>query len=416
MGPIIIFDKSTLEGLNPDEAMWLDHFFLSNITPLFFVETLADLEKKVRSGRTPEQVVGSLAYKTPDFSSKPNVHHRRLLEAELLSGTKIELELGIPHISGGKTVQLEGRKGVIFTPSPEEEAFSRWQDFQFLDLERLIAKQWRSSLSNIDLEGQYRTFQRFYPMGKPKTLEEVKRFVDFYIEGPDQESVLRFGLTLVGVLEQKQALVLQRWRSHGRPSLRVYAPYFTYVFAVDFLFYLGIAADIIGRGRPSHKIDLAYLYYLPFCMIFSSNDKLHSEIAPLFMRKNQTFLPGVDLKLDLAKLDAHYSALSAEEKATGVVRFAPHPPKDDSFLTTRLWDKHMASTWRDHQSVGPRGDSQTSEMIQETVRRMKEANPDEAAASVSTMDDLDHMVIERRVHKQKGKWARFPPEIMERQD
>ena len=52
MGPIIIFDKSTLESLNPDEAMWLDHFFLSNITPLFFIETLPDLEKKVRIGRS----------------------------------------------------------------------------------------------------------------------------------------------------------------------------------------------------------------------------------------------------------------------------------------------------------------------------------------------------------------------------
>jgi hypothetical protein len=63
MGPILIFDKSTLESLNPDEAMWLDVFFNSNITPLFFVETLADLEKAVHGGRTPEDVVGNLAYK-----------------------------------------------------------------------------------------------------------------------------------------------------------------------------------------------------------------------------------------------------------------------------------------------------------------------------------------------------------------
>jgi len=50
MGPTLIFDKSSLESLNPDEAMWLDTFFLSNITPLFFVETLADLEKKNKVG------------------------------------------------------------------------------------------------------------------------------------------------------------------------------------------------------------------------------------------------------------------------------------------------------------------------------------------------------------------------------
>jgi hypothetical protein len=45
-GPILIFDKSTLESLSVDEAVLMDNFYLSNITPIFFVECLADLEKK----------------------------------------------------------------------------------------------------------------------------------------------------------------------------------------------------------------------------------------------------------------------------------------------------------------------------------------------------------------------------------
>jgi hypothetical protein len=54
LGPILIFDKSFLQSLNVDEAVWLDNFFLTVITPLFFVETLADLEKEFHRGRTPE--------------------------------------------------------------------------------------------------------------------------------------------------------------------------------------------------------------------------------------------------------------------------------------------------------------------------------------------------------------------------
>ena len=50
-GPILIFDKSTLQALNPDQANWLDNFFMSNITPLFYIETLADLEKEVKAGK-----------------------------------------------------------------------------------------------------------------------------------------------------------------------------------------------------------------------------------------------------------------------------------------------------------------------------------------------------------------------------
>jgi ATP dependent DNA ligase C terminal region len=46
-GPILIFDKSTLQALKPDLANWMDNFFMSNIAPRFFIETLADLEKEV---------------------------------------------------------------------------------------------------------------------------------------------------------------------------------------------------------------------------------------------------------------------------------------------------------------------------------------------------------------------------------
>ena len=98
MGPILIFDKSALQCLNLDEAVWLDNFFLCNITPLFFIETLADLEKQVRKGRTPEDIVGSLAFKTPDMGSKPNAHHATLLEGELLGLGKLDMEHGRPHL------------------------------------------------------------------------------------------------------------------------------------------------------------------------------------------------------------------------------------------------------------------------------------------------------------------------------
>ena len=41
-GPYLIFDKSSLESLNFDEAVMLDNFYSSVITPVFFVECLAD--------------------------------------------------------------------------------------------------------------------------------------------------------------------------------------------------------------------------------------------------------------------------------------------------------------------------------------------------------------------------------------
>lgn len=185
VGPVLIFDKSTLQALNPDEAVWLDNFYLTNITPLFFVETLADLEKSVRGGRTPEDVVGNLAHKTPDGGSCPNAHHTTLLEAELCAGEELDMRNGRPILRRGRHVTLGDKTSVIFEESPEAEALRRWQRKEFLDVERLMAKQWRLALSNIDYHKLYEACQTWFDgKQKPKSLPEVKIFTDHFIDGP----------------------------------------------------------------------------------------------------------------------------------------------------------------------------------------------------------------------------------------
>jgi hypothetical protein len=82
-GPSLIFDKSSLESLNIHEAGLMDNFYMSTITPLFFVECLADLEKQMKSGSTPEQLVASLADRTPDSQGYSNIHHMMILKGEL---------------------------------------------------------------------------------------------------------------------------------------------------------------------------------------------------------------------------------------------------------------------------------------------------------------------------------------------
>ncbi len=414
MGPVLIFDKSLLESLNPDEAVWLDTFFITNITPLFFVETLADLEKQVRKGRTPEQVVGSLAYRTPDMGSTMNAHHTALLEAELVGGWQVDMRHGRPILAGGQRLELEGKKGVIFRPSPEQEAFSRWLKGEFLELERANARAWRRALSQLDFNEMCELFRPFFPMGKPKTLADVKRFVEFYVNGPDREKVLLFGLTLVGVPAEGMDLIVRRWKMAGKPTIVEFAPYFAHVFSVEMFFYLAMAADVIGRGRPSHKIDLAYLYYLPFCMVFTSNDRLHGDLVPFFLRSNQSFIPGQELKADLGRLDKHFDTLPEEVKKRGVMSFAHFPPPDDSFLVARLWDKHMSPKWREQKPiVPPSGESDLGKKLMDSVRRLEKEGKPLPQDSTPESEDLDQLVIQRNVHARKGKWLRLPPEVVD---
>src|SRR6266481_7543139 len=138
-GPVLIFDKSSLESLNLDEAVLLDNFYRSNITPLFFVECLADLEKAMRSNSTPEQLVGSLADRTPDVQGHPNAHHLHILQAELSGNFDITQVMGRVVPPGGRRVHLGDRKGVIYQESNEAKAFRRWSERRFLDVEREIA-------------------------------------------------------------------------------------------------------------------------------------------------------------------------------------------------------------------------------------------------------------------------------------
>lgn len=415
MGPILIFDKSTLESLNPDETVWLDQFFLVNITPLFFVETLADLEKEVKKGRTPEHVVGSLAYKTPDLDSCSNTHHGSLLASELEGAGEVDMRFGRPIVSGGQTVELDGKMGVIYQPPPEAEALDRWRRGEFMDLERLFAKAWRQALSGINFEQLYQSTQHNFRSGvKPKTLAEVKSLVDPMIDMPNQEQVLVLGLVSVGASQRAQERVLTRWRAVGQPPVREFAPYFAHVLTVNLFVDLAIASDLISRERPSHTIDIAYLYYLPFCTVFTSNDHLHESIVPLFLKPHQSFVRGVDLKADLARLDQLFSALPEEVRKKGVYHFAAYPPPDSSFLATRLWDKHMSPTWRESEAKPKRVGNEKidPEVLKGLSRLEKEGVPVDSSRRINS-DDVDSMLMKRTVRARKGKWMRFPPEVIE---
>ena len=406
-GPILIFDKSALQALSVDESNWLDHFFLTNITPLFLTETLADLEKQVHDGRTPEQVVGNLAFKTPDMSSTACAHHR-LLVSSVLAARDLPMDGRIPR-NAGQVVNLDGKAGIFFSQSPEEEALNRWHKGEFLDVERQFAKKWRRDLAAHDYDEVYSEFQKWFHIGKPRDEAEVKKLAEAYIDGSPTGPSLFFGMSLLGVSDEAQQIVIKRWTDSGKPPLNQFAPYFRHVYLVDLFFYIAIAADVISRVRPSNKIDLAYLYYLPFCHVFTSRDKLHKRTVPLFLRDDQSFIDGDELKTDLGKLDAHYSKLPQEVKAGGFHKFAKHPPLDDPFLVTRLWDKHLPA-WRDiAANYKPSDPAEQKKIIEEMNHIEQAAKVSDPQAELST-EETEFMEIVRSPLRVKGKWVRFPPE------
>ncbi len=203
----------------------------------------------------------------------------------------------------------------------------------------------------------------------------------------------------------------------GKPPIREFAPYFRYVYSVDLFFYLAIAADLISRVRPTgkadNKVDLAYLYYLPFCKVFTSGDNLHERMVPLFMRENQRFIKAPELKADLRKLDEHYSALPEEVKIRGLSSFADYPPTDTGFLVTRLWDLYFPN-WRlkaDKRELSKELQDVLMNLVKKIEHESRAINPER----LPTISEADYVQMQRSVMFRKGKWRRFPPEVQQQQ-
>jgi hypothetical protein len=410
-GPHLLFDKSSLESLSVDEAVLLDNFYTCNITPVFFVECLADLEKSIiRSKSTPEQLVGSLATRTPDTQATANVFHLDILKGELMGSFDLRTIAHRPMRISGEYVQLGDSKGMVYRAGPEEEALRRWIAREFMDVERSVAREWRKNISAIDLNALAESvLSKLGPWRKPTSLSDARQLTDTIIENLEPEFILRFGLELLRVPEATEWVVTD-WIAKRRKPIRERYPYFVFMLSINIFFCLVLRTTLLRNVKPSHQIDLAYLYYLPFCSVFTSKDNFHVQVAPLFLSPSQEFVNGIQLKEDLKRLHEIYVQLPPEERKRGLYKFAPHPPDDDTFLTTRLWNKYLPY-WKSKEGQGVTLDPELQKQLAQLVNAMKDSPP--AQDGKPSLDELDYVSVSRDVPVFEGSYQRFPDEAIE---
>jgi hypothetical protein len=405
-----LFDKSFLQSLSVDESVWFDRFFMAIVSPLFYVETLADLEKSGRAGRTPEQEVAVIAEKFPEVHGIPNVHHTRLLQADLFGD--LGATNGKPCVPPGRLVKVDGKTGVVFEPSPEGDAFSRWQRGEFLELERVHAKVWRTELASLDLHALRTKVRQYGITGKTcRSLRDARRIADAFVQDKENaEHLLGVAVTLARGKPHTLGEVLERWRKAGVRSLPEHAPFAAHLMTVEVFFQLALAADLISSERPSNHADMAYLFYLPFCKIFVSSDDLHRRCAPLFLTEDQSFVWGPDLKADLAALNAFYARLPEAAHKLGLDSFASRPPTDGDFLVSRLWDKHLPG-WRERHSVSLPLDPVAEKKLVAELKKFTDARPLKEVEADFDPEAADVLAMQRRVNKKKGSWWQLPEDL-----
>ena len=405
MGPITLFDKSFLQSLSVDESVWFDHFFLINVCPLFYVETLADLDKIVRDGRTPEQEVGIIADKFPDMHGFPCAYHLTQCIGELL-GHPVSMTGQIP-LANGRRVESEGGKAAVFESSSEADAFARWQRREFLEIEHQYAQYWRRNTTTLDMADASAFVKAIGISERCKDIAQAKLLAAKAVHQLKKPFVwISFALSFLGFPEGSGQQILKQWALSGSPPLVDFAPYTAYVLEVEVFFQIALASKLISSERASNRLDIDYLFYLPFSMMFVSNDRLHRRCAPLFLRPNQEFVWGPDLKANLGQINEHYLKLPDSAKESGIYSFADEPPLIGNRAVHNLWCR-LLPKWREagrkpHNEERPRGPTARE------IRRLAEAPEMKTNDANQLSGQLDQAVIVRSVKRRKGSWYQIP--------
>lgn len=264
-----------------------------------------------------------------------NVHFQPLCIADLLGG-KIKMDRR-PIVGGGQQVtSADGRKGFVVGVQPENEAVLRWRHGDFSEADLEFASNWRKAIEAANLELEKRKLPKL--MVPIKSLPELRGLVDTMLSDPDsQVSLLEHLMELLRLQGYIRDWVRSRWRNNEHTSIKGFAPYAHHCLRVNLLFYFGMSSGLLGT-RNSTIVDMEYLYYVPFCRVFSSGDKFLQRMASLVLGDDQSFVGRDDLRQALDEVAVRREAASSASP-TSPVQDPPVDP-DENSLIQALWKKH----------------------------------------------------------------------------
>ncbi|MEZ0181919.1 SEC-C domain-containing protein [Flavobacterium oncorhynchi] len=329
----IIIDKSTFQSLSFDELYRLSCYYKHIITPVLTMEILGDLKKEVQEGKTPSSDrVKDFANKLFPMETIVNSHYKAIIKGELL-GTPISLD-GRPHVDIKKAVASEsGMKGFLIDESEEEKSIYKWKEGNFTEADHELSALWRMTTTQEDLLERLKKSLKSDAFPKFSDFEELDKYVYNVLDNHlIQEFLLINLLENYDIDASSGVQIFGRWNQLGKPLIKEFAPYAFHCLRIDALFLFGLITDLIGT-RPTNRVDLEYLYYLPFGHVFTSNDKVHKNLVPILLRDDQKFIAGPDLKQDLKNIVEFLKNLEIDERR----KYKNVPPIIESSFTFQLW-------------------------------------------------------------------------------
>jgi hypothetical protein len=257
-------------------------------------------------------------------------------------------------------------KSALLTKTKEDSQLWRWRFEKPSAPDEQSAKEWRQAVSSVDLEKAKAQLKSSNPeMPRVKSLPELGPVVDIMLRLGDQRILLEMCLEDAHLDDGSREEIRTRWERAQAPTLWSFAPYAFFCFRIRMLFHVGLVNDLVTT-KSSNTADLVYLYYAPFCKVFSSNDTLHEDLAPMVLRPDQFFVQTRSLRSDLDAIDNFWKQLSLQQQRMWFDRFGHWPPRNTASFTYRTWSRTMALP------AGLRRGNALKNMLPEARKKMDE--------------------------------------------
>ncbi len=302
----IVLDKSSFQSLSEKELKILFKYYFVIIPSVLINEIIGDLSKAHKYSISATKVI-YLANKFTGMNSAKHVFYKELIERELM-GSKIYMDFRPLVKADSPQIDADGKKSVMIKQSPEELAIERWRTGQFSKQEYLYSKEWRIATKTINLDRMKKSLKAIYDsVNSFNTLEDIMDYIDSYFhENSKNFQIIRKIYNEFKISKKYYSKSFQIWGTSKTQNILDIFPYSVYCFKLKMFFDLSLINNLIGT-KPTNLIDLEYVYYLPFCRVFSSGDKFHKKILPILINSiQQDFITSEILKEDLIKISEEY--------------------------------------------------------------------------------------------------------------
>lgn len=373
MKPFLLMDKSSVHGIGSAHFELINQYYSHVISPILLRELVSDLAKqdKKHSEEGMRGIVSGLSART-DSPFSFFLSDAFKMACNNLLGVFVPMDGRIPLGNGIQVNHEKFGKGVFFDEPPEAQLLRRWAQGAFTPEDLKRAKEIRDADSSVNLESLCLAASNDLA-GLPK-FKSLKEMIDwagkmhFSPENPAQ-LVLNTIHHLLPSEVAKRAIFY--WKRRGCPELRKFAPYALHFYKVDMIHFLSAYYGFTrkGKGAKAH-LDAQYLYYLPFCYVFTTGDDDLLTLAPFFLRDNQEYISQSDFQKDLKGLAAYFSGLTEEEKSAHQW-FGRFPPDLPNSFTSRIWKKFMRP--QSPQSGTEKLDPEEEKKVLQIMKSIKEA-------------------------------------------